>query len=122
MGLPCLDVVLGLAARGIKLLVKMLAAAALEIGDDVAGIPPHGAKLDAGNHAARFRPRPGRVGESLEPAQLLPRRAGVARSRRRLQSRDVLRQTVNGGVKFGHWGGAKAGQFGASALERAALI
>ncbi|MEY8881819.1 archaeosortase/exosortase family protein [Donghicola sp. XS_ASV15] len=30
--------------------------------------------------------------------------------------------TVNGGVKFGHCGGAKVGQFGASALERAALI
>ena len=31
-------------------------------------------------------------------------------------------QGVNGGVKFGHCGGAKVGQFGASALERAALI
>lgn len=31
-------------------------------------------------------------------------------------------RTVNGGVKFGHCGGAKVGQFGASALERAALI
>ncbi|MEY8881830.1 ABC transporter transmembrane domain-containing protein [Donghicola sp. XS_ASV15] len=33
-----------------------------------------------------------------------------------------LRDPVNGGVKFGHCGGAKVGQFGASALERAALI
>ncbi len=41
MGLPCLDVVFGLTVRGIKLFVKMLAAAALEIGDDVAGIAPH---------------------------------------------------------------------------------
>jgi hypothetical protein len=31
-------------------------------------------------------------------------------------------EIVNGGVKFGHCGGAKVGQFGASALERAALI
>ena len=31
-------------------------------------------------------------------------------------------ENVNGGVKFGHCGGAKVGQFGASALERAALI
>lgn len=30
--------------------------------------------------------------------------------------------SVNGGVKVCHWGGAKAGQFGARALERAALI
>jgi len=35
---------------------------------------------------------------------------------------DCSRENVNGGVKFGHCGGAKVGQFGASALERAALI
>jgi hypothetical protein len=35
---------------------------------------------------------------------------------------DGLACCVNGGVKFGHCGGAKVGQFGASALERAALI
>ena len=29
---------------------------------------------------------------------------------------------VNGGVKTCHWGGAKVGQFGVCALERAALI
>lgn len=29
---------------------------------------------------------------------------------------------VNGGVKSGHWGGAKVGQLSACALERAALI
>ena len=34
----------------------------------------------------------------------------------------VAAASVNGGVKFGHCGGAKVGQFGASALERAALI
>jgi len=28
---------------------------------------------------------------------------------------------VNGGVKTCHWGGAKVGQFGVRALERAAL-
>jgi len=36
--------------------------------------------------------------------------------------RVIFLQSVNGGVKFGHCGGAKVGQFGASALERAALI
>ena len=35
---------------------------------------------------------------------------------------DLDLSSVNGGVKFGHCGGAKVGQFGASALERAALI
>ena len=34
----------------------------------------------------------------------------------------IIDMAVNGGVKFGHCGGAKVGQFGASALERAALI
>ena len=45
--------------------------------------------------------------------------------RQRLNHAHMLAQTaprVNGGVKFGHCGGAKVGQFGASALERAALI
>jgi protein PhnA len=36
--------------------------------------------------------------------------------------KDLKIRGVNGGVKFGHCGGAKVGQFGASALERAALI
>lgn len=36
--------------------------------------------------------------------------------------RETICISVNGGVKFGHCGGAKVGQFGASALERAALI
>ena len=43
---------------------------------------------------------------------------GVASARLFLE----LGANVNGGVKFGHCGGAKVGQFGASALERAALI
>ena len=72
----------------------MLAAAALKIGDDVAGIAPHWANLEAGDHAARFRPRPSRVGKGLEPAQFLTKGACVARCRRCLQSRDVLRQTA----------------------------
>lgn len=33
-----------------------------------------------------------------------------------------LEPFVNGGVKPGHCGGAKVGQFGVRALERAALI
>ncbi len=94
MGLPRLDVVLGLAASGIEFFVKMLAAAALEIGDDVAGVAPHGTNLDAGDDAAGFRPRPGGVRESLEPALLLTWGACVARCRRRLQGRDVLGQTA----------------------------
>ncbi|SFH54594.1 Transposase, Mutator family [Palleronia marisminoris] len=71
---------LGLAPGRVDLLIKMLAAAALEIGDDVAGVPARGTNFYAGDDAAG-RPRPGRVGEGFEPAQLLTRGAGVARWR-----------------------------------------
>ena len=61
---------------------------------------------------------------SLASAQGVPVIDGsnLARAVSRVEelARDALR--VNGGVKFGHCGGAKVGQFGASALERAALI
>jgi branched-chain amino acid aminotransferase len=44
-----------------------------------------------------------------------------------LQSKGIRLATVpqvrvNGGTKPGHWGGAKVGQFGVRALERAALL
>ncbi len=78
MGLPGLDVIFRLAAGGIQLLVQVLAAAALEIGDDVAGVAPIGADLDPGDDTALFRPGPGRIEECLEPAQLLAGLSGVA--------------------------------------------
>jgi len=94
MGFPRLDMVLGLAPGGVELFVEMLAAPALEIGDDVASVAPIGADLDPGDNAVGFRPGPGRVGECLEPAQLLAGLAGVARGRRGLEGQDVLRQTA----------------------------
>jgi spermidine/putrescine transport system permease protein len=51
------------------------------------------------------------------PLMVLPIYASLERLDFRL-----VEAGVNGGVKFGHCGGAKVGQFGASALERAALI
>jgi hypothetical protein len=54
MGLPRLNVVLGLASGGVDFFIKMLATATLEIGDDVACVPPLGADLDPGNHPAGF--------------------------------------------------------------------
>jgi len=54
MRLPSFDVVLGLASGGVDLLIEMLAAATLEIGDDVACVPPPWADLDPGNHTAGF--------------------------------------------------------------------
>ena len=70
----------------------MLAAAALEIGDDVAGVAAHGADLDPGDDATGFRPRASRVGEGLEPAQFLPF-ARVAFCRGGLQGLYMLPQT-----------------------------
>ena len=51
MALPALDVVLGLAARGVELFVEMLAARAHQIGHDEAGVASQGAHLDPGNDA-----------------------------------------------------------------------
>jgi len=45
------------------------------------GKSPAGADLDAGDDAAGFRPRPGSVEESLEPAQLLAGRRRAATNR-----------------------------------------
>ncbi|MGF6862990.1 hypothetical protein ABIE69_003581 [Rhodobacteraceae bacterium MBR-64] len=50
MGLP------GLTARGIELLVKVLAAPALRIGDDIAGVTVTGTDINARNHATGFLP------------------------------------------------------------------
>lgn len=92
MGFPGLDVVLGLTPGRVELLVKMLTAPALEIGHDIAGVPSAEADLDPGNDAAWLRPRPGRIGEGLEPAQLLCGTAGVALGRGRLERQDMCRQ------------------------------
>jgi len=54
MRLPSFDVVLGLASGGVDLLIEMLAAATLEIGDDVAGVPSPGADLDTRDDTAGF--------------------------------------------------------------------
>ena len=86
--------ILGLTVGGVELLIKVLVAPALEIGDDVAGVAPIGADFDPGDYAALLRPGLGGIGECLEPAQLLAELAGVARNRQRLQGQDVLRQTA----------------------------
>lgn len=48
MVLPCLDVVLGLTARAVEPLVKVLGAAGFETGDDEPGIGSLNPGLDAG--------------------------------------------------------------------------
>src|SRR6056297_672806 len=95
MGFPRLDMVLGLTPGGVELFVKVLATPALEIGDDVAGVAPHGADLDPGDDATGFRPRPGRVGEGLEPAYLPAILATDVASRGRcLQCLDMVLQAA----------------------------
>lgn len=91
MGLPALDVVFGLAARAVELLVKVFAATAHQIGHDVAGVATHGANLDPGDHAALLRPRAGPVGEGLEPAQFRAF-ARIASRRGGLQGLHMLAQ------------------------------
>ena len=60
---------------------------------------------------------------ALEHEDLTPREIAVKytdENRYFVSESSVYR--VNGGVKPGHWGGAKVGQLSACALERAALI
>src|SRR6056297_1716397 len=97
MGFPRLDMVLGLTPGGVELFVEMLATPALEIGDDVAGVAPHGADLDPGDDAALLRPGLGGIAKRLEPAQLLAGLASIARGRRGLEGQDVLHQTAVSG-------------------------
>jgi hypothetical protein len=52
MGFPHLDVVLGLTAGRVDFLVEMLAAPAVEIGHDVAGITVSRTDCDTGHEGA----------------------------------------------------------------------
>ena len=54
MRLPGLDMVLGLPTGGIDLFVEMLAAPAVQVCHDVAGITPPRTDLDARDHASDF--------------------------------------------------------------------
>src|SRR5690242_5235783 len=77
MVLPCLDVVLGLTARAVEPLVKVLGAAAFETGDDEPGIGSLNPGLDAGDDTLHPAPALGGIVELRETPHLaaLGRRA-----------------------------------------------
>src|SRR4249920_39292 len=70
MGLPGLDMVLGLAASAIDALVERLARADGEAGDDEARVAALRSGFDAGDDAFHPAPGGGAVMEFLEPPQL----------------------------------------------------
>src|SRR4051794_30824901 len=92
MGLPGLDVVLGLAAGAVDVLVNRAAAHTIETGDDEACVDALRSGLDAGDNALDAVPACGAIVEFLEPAQLLAARLDSALDRAGLQRGDVLAQ------------------------------
>src|SRR3954452_19207259 len=92
MGLPGLDVVLGLATGAVDVLVSRAAAHTIETGDDEAGVDALRSGLDAGDDALDAVPACGAIVEFLEPAQLLSASLGSALDRAGLQRGDMLAQ------------------------------
>src|SRR6202140_4899855 len=93
MRLPGLDVIFGLAAPAINILVEHTGVALLEIGDNEACVGPVRSHLDAGDDTLDAAPALGPVIELLEAAHLaLLRRGLVARHRAGLQALDMPTQ------------------------------
>src|SRR5207248_109332 len=93
MVLPCLDVVLGLTARAVEPLVKVLGAAAFETGDDEPGIGSLNPDLDAGDDALHSAPALGGIVELREaPRRAAPGRRLEARGGALLQRCDMAAQ------------------------------
>src|SRR5215217_4929430 len=95
---PSFDVVLGLAALAIEVLVDPSCRAAGEVGDDEAGVGALGAGLDAGDDPLDPAPAPGAVVELLVAAQLIgPGYGGAPGSGALLQRLDVPAQGAGRG-------------------------
>src|SRR3954447_25362794 len=92
MGLPGLDVVLGLAAGAVDILVDGAAAHSIETGDDEACVDALRPGLNAGDDALDTIPACGAIVEYLEPAQLLAASLGRALDRAGFQRGDMLAQ------------------------------
>ena len=93
MRLPRLDVIFGLAAPAIDILVERAGVALLQIGDDEARVGSFRAGLDAGDDALDAAPARGPVVKLLEAARLaLFRRGLVARFRAGFEIADVASQ------------------------------
>src|SRR3954454_2521649 len=76
MGLPCLDMVLGLAAGAIDVLVDGAPGRAEQTGDDEACVGPLRPGFDTSDDALHTVPACRPVVELLEPPQLRPTRSG----------------------------------------------
>src|SRR5438046_9413836 len=74
MVLPRLDVVLRLTARAIEPLIELLGAAALQVGDDKAGIGSLGTSLDPRDDALDAAPAAGGIVELRKAPHLAARR------------------------------------------------
>ena len=70
MGLPGLDVVLGLTAPAIEVFVKYASVALLQVGDDEPGVGSLRADFDAGDDAFHAAPTLRAIEEFLEATEL----------------------------------------------------
>src|SRR5208282_61277 len=94
MRLPRLDVIFGLAAPTINILVEHSGVALLEIGDDEACVGAFRASLDASDDALDAAPTRGAIIKLLEAARLaLVRRRLVACSHAGFEVADVATQS-----------------------------
>src|ERR1017187_3935839 len=93
MRLPGLDVIFGLTAPAVDILIEHARIAGVEIGDDEACVGPVRASFDTGDDALDAAPACGPVEELLEAARL---RAGLeipdmpAQCRGRCDAQDVI--------------------------------
>src|SRR6202048_1456484 len=93
MRLPGLDVIFGLAAPAIDILIKDAGVAALQVRDDEACVGPVRASLDAGSDTLDAAPAFGAVEELLEAAHLaILRRGFEARFRGSFEAFDMAAQ------------------------------
>ena len=77
MGLPRLDVVLGLSTSAIRLLIEPAGVALFEIGNDETRVGPLRAEFDAGDYAFDAAPTRRPAVKFLEPTRLPVLRCGL---------------------------------------------
>src|SRR5450759_4722028 len=77
MRLPGLDVIFGLTAPAVDILIEHARIAGVEIGDDEACVGPVRASFDTGDDALDAAPACGPVEELLEAARLAVLRSGL---------------------------------------------
>src|SRR5260370_11219926 len=93
MRLPGFDMIFGLAAPAIDILVERARVALVQIGDDEARVRPFRADFDAGDDPLDAAPALGAVIKLLEAAELAVSRRGLeARLRAGLEAFDMASQ------------------------------